>query len=92
MRYTEWIICPKDNIYIMGTAGDNPFVAEGASAKNTADIMIQKGENKSFFYISDKQEKAILKKLMWKTIGGLFGGSALMIACLTVIFIYLGIL
>ncbi|MBN1157227.1 hypothetical protein JXA85_06395 [Candidatus Woesearchaeota archaeon] len=90
LRVKESYIAPKDKVYIMGTAGDNPFVEDGSSQKNETDIMIQKG--KSFYYISDKPEREVLKKYGWKVTGGLFGGAALIIVCLFVIFAYLRIL
>ena len=77
MRYREYVVIPDQNLYIMGTAGDNPFVEEGTAQTNAADIMIHKGEN--MYHISDKSEKEVLKKLKWKVIGGIFGGSALML-------------
>ncbi|MBS3097168.1 hypothetical protein J4209_00065 [Candidatus Woesearchaeota archaeon] len=90
MRYIEHFIAPRDKVYIMGTAGDNPFVEEGSSQRNEMDIMMQKG--KDFYYISDKPEKDVLKLYGWWVIGGLFGGSALIVGCLFVIFAYIGIL
>ena len=90
MRFTEYYIAPKDNLYIMGTAGDNPFVEEATGQKNEEDIMIQKG--KGFYYMSDKQEKDILKSFKWKIIGGLWGGLGLIVVCLFIIFGYLKIL
>ncbi len=90
LRAREYFLAPNDKVYIMGTAGDNPFVEEGLALKNEIDIMIQKG--KTFYFISDKEEKDIVKKLKWKVIGGLFGGSALIIISMVIIFSYLGIL
>ncbi|MBW2971899.1 E3 ubiquitin ligase family protein [Candidatus Woesearchaeota archaeon] len=90
MRYTEYYIAPKDKLYILGTAGDNPFVEEATAQKNEEDIMIQKARG-SIYYISDKPEKDILGTLRWKVIGGFFGGGALIVGCLTIILIYLGL-
>jgi len=90
LRYTEYYIAPKDKLYIMGTAGDNPFVEEATGQKNEEDIMLQKG--KSFYYISDKPEKDVLKSFRWKVIGGLWGGSGLIIVCLFILFWYFHIL
>lgn len=90
MRYREHLIEPKDKLYVMGTAGDNPFVDEGSSQKNEADIMIQKGND--FYYISDKAEKEVLNSFKWKSVGWLFGGSALIILSLFMIFLFIGIL
>ncbi len=89
LRLEEHYIEPGEKIYVMGTAGDNPFVEEGSSQKNEADVMIQKG--KGFYYISDKPEKDVLKKYKWKVAGGLFGGAGLIVVCLFIIFAYLRI-
>ncbi|MBN2142866.1 hypothetical protein JW711_06065 [Candidatus Woesearchaeota archaeon] len=91
MRFREYIIFEKTKVYVMGFAGDNPYVEDGTSDRNEKDIMIQK-EKGGFYYISDKPEKEILKKYFWKTWGGLFGGSAIMLLCLAIMFAYLGIL
>ncbi len=89
MRYTEWFIEPGDNIYIIGTADDNPELEEGTAQHNVDDIMIQKGSNNPFYYISDKGEKEVLNSFKWKVIGGLFGGGTLTVACFAAILILL---
>ncbi len=91
MKFVECFIAPKDRLYVIGTAGDNPFVEEATASNNTADIMVQKG-NSSIYYISDKPENEILKAFRWKTFASLYGGAALSVICLAVIFLYFGIL
>jgi hypothetical protein len=91
MRFTEYHIAPKDKLYILGSAGDNPFVENATAQKNEDDIMIQKGDTEKVFYISDSHETKILKSLKWKTIGGFFGGGALIVVGLAIIFLYFGI-
>ena len=90
MRYREYYLAPNDNVYVMGDAGDNPFVKEGTAVEGYKDVMIQKGKGK-FYYISDNAEKDILNKFKWKVIGGLFGGAALSVVCLVIILLYLGL-
>ncbi|MFH1255740.1 MAG: GIDE domain-containing protein [Candidatus Diapherotrites archaeon] len=90
MHYTEFFIAPGDRLYIMGSAGDNPFVEEGAGEKNEADIMLQKGAGA--YLISDKSEKEVLQKFFLKTVGGLLGGTALIIIGLLIVFANIGIL
>ncbi len=90
IRVRESFLAPQDLVYIMGSAGDNPLVKEGTSTKNEADITIQKG--KGFYYISDKQEKDVLKSHRLKVFGGLFGGAALIIFGLFIVFLDFGIL
>jgi hypothetical protein len=91
MRYTEYYIAPKDKLYILGSAGDNPFVEDATAQKGVEDIMIQKGDEK-IYYISDKHESEVLKKFRWKVMGGFFGGGALIVGSLTVIIIYFGLM
>jgi hypothetical protein len=92
MRFTEYLIAPGDKFYIMGTAGDNPFVEEGAAKESAEDIMIQKGGRSNFYYISNKAEKDVLKKFTWKTIGGLLGGGVLIVGSLALILINLNLI
>ena len=89
MRYKEHFIAPKDNLYILGTAGDNPFVEEATAQHGIEDVMIQKGKN--VFYISDKPEKEVLGQLGF----GYFyiiGGAILSTVCLFIILFYLNLL
>jgi hypothetical protein len=72
LRFTEWYIEPKDSLYILGTAGDNPYFEETKAQRNEQDIMIQK--KKDLFFISDKSEKELLKSLKWKSILGVIFG------------------
>lgn len=91
MRYEEKLIEPSDKLYILGTAGDNPFVEEATAKKNEEDIMIQKGGNNDVYYISDRGEKDILSGLKWKSIGGIIGGALLSVICLAIILLYFGL-
>lgn len=92
MRFREYLLAQDNKVYIMGDAGDNPFVEEASSDKNEADIMIQKSKPKSFYYISDKPEKDVLNRFKWRVFGGLFGGAGLIVVCLAIIFARFGIL
>ena len=89
LRFTEYILEPKDKVYILGTAGNNPFVK--TAKKNEENIMVQKGVNEKIFYISDKEEGAVLKSLTWKSLGFLLGGAVLSVFGLTVILISFGL-
>jgi len=91
MRFREYFIAPRDKLYIMGTAGDNPFVQEASAQKGIEDVMIQKGEG-NIYYISDRSEKEVLKNMKWKYITGIFGGGAIIVVCLFVILIYLNLI
>jgi len=90
MRYKEYFIAPGDKLYILGTAGDNPFFEEGMAKKNVEDIMIQKGNN--IYYISDKSERRVLSSLRIKSSLGIIGGAILIIACAFLILYNLGLI
>jgi len=92
MRYREYFIEPKETMYIMGTADDNPFVEEATAVHGMEDVMIKKGENEKFYYISNKPEQEVLAKYKWKTIGGIFGGAILTILCLFIFLASTGLL
>jgi len=91
MRFREYIIEPGDKVYVMGSAGDNPFLEDATSVYGVNDVMIKKGKNDKIFYISDKSEKDIIKTLRSGIFIKLFGGGALSVGCLWVILIYLGL-
>jgi hypothetical protein len=83
MRYQEFMIQPKDKLYIMGTAGDNPYFEEGTAKKSEEDIMIQAGNNKRSYLISSTPEAEILKRyrliiIIGSIIGGLFTLGSMM--------------
>ena len=66
MRFDEHFIEPKDKLYILGNAMDNPYVEEGSGVKNEEDIIIGKGPKGSYFTVSDKEEKQVLNRLKLK--------------------------
>jgi len=92
LRFTEYYVAPSDKLYVMGSAGDNPYVEEATAQKSAEDIMIQKGKHPPFYYISDKHEHEVLRKLKWRVYGGMLGGGALLLACLGYLFWVFGAL
>ncbi|MFC1722606.1 GIDE domain-containing protein [Nanoarchaeota archaeon] len=80
IQYTEWCIKPGDLLYVMGTAGENPHIKDTKGLKNTDDIMIQKGKDFDFFYISNKHEPDVLRKFKSKIRWGIFGGGAMIVS------------
>jgi len=91
MRYAESFIAPGDKLYIMGTAGDNPFVKEASVEKGVEDIMIQKGKFEKFYYISDKSEHAVLSKFTLKSYGGVLLGSFFIFISLILLTIFMDV-
>jgi hypothetical protein len=77
MKFAEYVIEPKDKLYVLGTAGDNPFVEEATGKESTADIMIQKGGK--VYLISDKSEKEVLKGMTLGVGAGLLLGPLLIV-------------
>ncbi|HIH11879.1 TPA: hypothetical protein HA241_06835 [Candidatus Woesearchaeota archaeon] len=91
MRFTEYSIPPATELYILGTAGDNPHMEETTALKGVEDVMIQHGNNDKTYFISTKNEHQLLSSLRWKTIGGIGGGFILSIGSLIVMLIYFGL-
>src|SRR3989344_2799718 len=91
LRYYELIVRPGDTLYIMGTAGDNPLVEEGTAQQGVEDIMMHKGKYEKAFYISEKQERGVVKKLQRDSILGIGIGAAFMIISFTIILIKWGL-
>lgn len=84
-QYFEYVIEPGDNLYILGTAGDNPYVEETTALKAVKDIMVQKGKLEKLYIISDKSEKEILKKYGWGVWFQIISGAAAMLVSVTII-------
>jgi hypothetical protein len=67
IRCREYVIEANDRLYIMGTAAKNPSVKETTAKSNTANVIIQKGENDKVFYIYESPESEFLNDLsMWR--------------------------
>ncbi len=79
MRYRESYIAPNDSLYILGTADDNPFVEDAKAPQGAEDVIIKKGNQEKIYYISDKQERDILRGLAWKVAGSIIGGAAFIV-------------
>lgn len=76
LRLTEYCICPGDQLYVLGTACDNPYVAEGTAEHGHADIMLCRGPKRMVYYISDQAEHGILRRFGWRVPLQIFGGAA----------------
>lgn len=85
MKFTEYFIAPGDKLYIIGTAGDNPYVKDASVEKGVEDVMIKKGKFEKFYYISDKHEDAVLNKYKVKMWGGIILGAIFIIVSLLVL-------
>ncbi|MEM2878283.1 MAG: GIDE domain-containing protein [Candidatus Hadarchaeales archaeon] len=70
-------LCPGDRVYVMGTATDNPFVAETRALKGVEDVIIKKGEHDKNFFISQKSERELLAEHLSLATRYTFGGAIL---------------
>jgi hypothetical protein len=88
MRYREYLIGPADTVYVIGTAGNNPVLSH-AGDEHISKLMIQKGENQKFFYISDQSEKELVSDMKWQAFGGITTGAIIGVICITYILLML---
>lgn len=82
IRCTEAFIQPGDTVYVLGTAQDNPA---GSAGFENADRLYIGSNRDEPFIIADRSEKDLLANLRWKVLALLYGGPALIVACLFVI-------
>lgn len=92
MRFMEWFLGVNEKIYVMGTAKDNPFLEETKAKSGVEDVMIGKGRHEKIFYMSNKKEGEILKRLTFFSVGGIMGGAFLALGSLALVFLYFNIL
>ena len=79
MKVEESFIEPGDQIYVMGTAD---LAGSSSQPGSGSGIVIRKGKNNRFFFISDKSEKELLKSFRVKVLFEVYGGAALCLGCL----------
>jgi len=83
-RYYEYYIEPGENVYVMGTAANNPGVPNN--------VYIHKGENEPTFIISNRSEKELLKSIMWQMIGCFAFGGIMFIAGIIMALYFAGLI
>ena len=77
MRYSESIIRPGDQLYVLGRADNYPKFREGGAQHGVQDLMMQQSHNPNIYFISARSEKQILEKKNYKSIAQIFGGLLL---------------
>ena len=87
LRYTELIIRPGDDLYVLGRANIH---SRDNAEHGVENLIMQKSRNPSIYYISNRSEKQILGKINFKIIGQIIGGPLLIGGCL--LFIALNLL
>jgi hypothetical protein len=78
-RFTEYCIVPDRSYDVTATCVENSQ-AQDEYDRN----LLQKGTNEPTFLISFRTEKAIESRLRWRSVGYIFGGAALSVACLAI--------
>lgn len=84
LRYKEYVLREGKEVYIIGNAGDNPFIEDGVDSEYK-DIMISKKPG-HLYYISDKPEEEIARLFQKKGLKYLFIGTSLMLAATVMFF------
>lgn len=77
LLYSESIIKPGDELYILGRVDDNPNFRDGDAEHGVQDLMMQKSNNSDIYFISTRSKKQILGKGNKKMIAQTFGGPFL---------------
>ncbi len=77
-RWTDYVLEKKDDIYVLGTAKIRHDVKNPRT--NQENLII--GKERNPFYISDKKEEDVVKKLGEHIFLRIWGGGALAVVCL----------
>jgi hypothetical protein len=91
-RFSETLISPGDKLYIIGTAGDNPYKEEGSAGQSADDIMIQTGKADKTYYISSCPQGRAVNYMRQRSFITLFAGASMMIICAAIMLLYSGLL
>ena len=92
MRFTEAIITPHDQLYILGTAGLSPHVDDITTQDSAGRTMIHKGDNNQNYYIANRSESKIENEKTSGALWQIYGGGAVALICLAVFLFTLKIL
>ena len=86
-RDIEYWLAPGDVVYALGTAKNKPGVK---SAVNENNFTLTKGENDSFYYITDKKDKDVQGSLKGKAMWMIGGGAVITVAALAYLVLTFG--
>lgn len=87
-RYTEWIVAPDENVYVMGEAMERPQF--DGSAQNERNIIISSDEDTPWFTISDSSEKELIDEMQTGLVLRFIGGGLGMLAGYAIILLSSG--
>ncbi len=90
LRIKECFIKPGEELYVMGMAGDNPFVEEAMAQHSIEDVMIQRGEG-DYYFISDKPKKGMSPDLARRSFSNITMGIVLITISSLFFVIYTGL-
>jgi len=82
LRCEEAYIVPGDDLYVLGTARENPYVSGSATGSDNVCIGAEAG---NVFLISDESEKHVLGEFGGRMFLALYGGPALTVVCLFIL-------
>lgn len=91
-RYTEYRVMQDDPLFVIGTAADNPHVAEGTAIRNHDDIMIHRGPKHLPFLVADTDEKGVLGRQGRNAYLGIILGSLLILGTIAIALAQFGLL
>ena len=83
MRYTETRINQGDQVYLLGTARDNPDVEDSTATSSTDDIIIEKADDQ--FMIATGDESSLRSNKKWAAYGLVALSAVLTVSTLTYI-------
>ncbi|MBI4176396.1 MAG: hypothetical protein HY518_04270 [Candidatus Aenigmarchaeota archaeon] len=84
LRFREFRIDGGDMIYVIGTAGNNPFVK--MSSKGIENVAITKGAHDKIFFISKSREWKIIKTCRAGSIVGIVAGVVFILSAVAMAF------
>jgi hypothetical protein len=82
-RCMEALILPHEEVYVLGTAQINPAASDAAENEGRLYIGSKRGAP---LFISDRSERDLLTRMKWQAFGMVYGGPALTLICLILIF------
>lgn len=85
LTFSETRIEPGDNVYLLGTARDNPGVKDGTATTSTEDILIEADNNQ--FLIANGDESTLRSTKKWIALGLVALSAVLTIGTLTYIIV-----
>ena len=90
LLFTEYVIRPAAELYVLGTAKTNPNVADVNRGKDVEDLIIGRDSDNMYqgiYYISDKPEKDVIRKVKMDGIVFIVIGAVMTVAIAGLLFL-----